>query len=92
MAHEPPTAHAVATGEAASTAGETLAERERAGADVERKYNKANAYVIANTVMRGALTAIYWLSPPQYPHAVFPTVARAEVWVKEKLAEAGVAL
>lgn len=38
MAHEPPTAHAVATGEAASTAGEALADRERAMLDFERQW------------------------------------------------------
>lgn len=38
MAHEPPTAHAVATGEAARHAGRTLAERERAMLDFERQW------------------------------------------------------
>lgn len=38
MAHEPPTAHVVATDEAASQAGRTLAERERAMLDFERQW------------------------------------------------------
>ena len=38
MAHEPPTAHAVATDEAASRAGRTLTDRERAMLDFERQW------------------------------------------------------
>lgn len=38
MAHEPPTAHAVATDEAASRAGRSLQERERAMLDFERQW------------------------------------------------------
>lgn len=38
MAHEPPTAHAVATGETARTAGQALSERERAMLDFERQW------------------------------------------------------
>ncbi len=38
MAHEPPTPHAVATGESARTAGQSLTERERAMLDFERQW------------------------------------------------------
>ena len=38
MAHEPPTPHAVATGAAARTAGQSLTERERAMLDFERQW------------------------------------------------------
>ena len=69
-----------------------LADHEHAVADIESRYNKANAYVIASAVLRGALTAIYWVSPPRYPHAVFPSTDRAEAWVRSKLIEAGIRL
>jgi hypothetical protein len=38
MAHEPPTAHAVATDETATRAGRSLTERERAMLDFERQW------------------------------------------------------
>jgi hypothetical protein len=38
MAHERPTAHAVATGDAANVAGEHLSERDRALLDFERQW------------------------------------------------------
>ena len=38
MAHEPPTAHAVATGDAAERAGDRLSDRDRAVLDFERQW------------------------------------------------------
>jgi flavin-dependent dehydrogenase len=38
MGHEPPTAHAVATGDAAARAGHQLSDRERALLDFERQW------------------------------------------------------
>lgn len=54
-----------------------------------RRYCVGNAFVITSTVVRGALTAIFWLQPPAAPSSVFGSFAAAEAWALEQLAAAG---
>jgi hypothetical protein len=50
-----------------------------------RLFNCGTAFVIPSTFVRGVLTAIFWLSPPQYPHDVFSTLDPARDWALERL-------
>ena len=46
-----------------------------------RRYCRGEAYVMSSALVRGALTAVMWLSPFEYPHKVFATVAEARTWL-----------
>lgn len=43
-----------------------------------KKYCKRGVFVISSSVVRGALTAIFWVQPLPFPHDVVATMAEAE--------------
>lgn len=47
------------------------------------------AYVITSPVVRGALSAVFWIQPLPYAHVVVPTVAEGEAWCRRRLDDAG---
>jgi hypothetical protein len=51
-----------------------------------RLYCAGAAFVISSAVIRGALTAIFWVQPPVYEHTVVPTVVEATAWARQRLA------
>lgn len=53
---------------------------------------KGTVQVAPGNVMRGAITAIHWLSPPPYPHAVVATFNQALAWCEQRATEAGLSL
>ena len=38
------------------------------------------AFITPNENVRGVLTAVFWQSPPDYPHAFFETAGEARKW------------
>jgi hypothetical protein len=42
------------------------------------------AFVTPNEGVRGVLTAVFWQSPPDFPHAFFETAAEARSWALEQ--------
>ena len=54
-----------------------------------RQHNVGIAFVIESAIVRGALTAILWLSPMAAPHKVVATPEQAERWLSELLAAEG---
>ncbi len=46
------------------------------------------AFVIPSTLIRGSLTAIFWLQPPPFAHTVVSHVAEARRWVEARIAAA----
>lgn len=77
---------------ASATQRRMQAEWMKAHETTLRRYSVGNAFVITSTVVRGALTAIFWLQPPAVPSDVFSTYAAAEAWALERLAAAGAAI
>jgi len=53
--------------------------------DVYRSRCVGNAFVIEGAALRGALTAIFWMTPAPYPYRTFPDVPSAERWALEQL-------
>jgi len=43
------------------------------------------AFVFDDPALRGALTAIFWMTPPPYQHRIFPDVRSADAWVTSRL-------
>jgi hypothetical protein len=66
-----------------------VAQGEARTAAFEARLNKGTAVVVANGVMRGVATAIFWLSPPSYPMRVFATFDDALAWVLTRIDSQG---
>ena len=45
---------------------------------------------VGNAVMRGVVTAVFWLSPPVYPYRITGTLEEAQRWAREALRAHGV--
>jgi hypothetical protein len=64
------------------------AERLRATYDVVGAGVVGVAHVIPSALVRGVMTAVYWLSPPPFPTYVAGTPAEAFAWAESRLAAA----
>jgi len=62
----------------------TLADHLAQHIDVYRRCAGC-AFVVDASFPRGALTAIFWMSPPPYPYRIFPDVESAERWALDSL-------
>lgn len=49
------------------------------------KYNRGQAFVVTNPLVRGLVNVIWTVSVPVYPHAVFRTKAEAVAWATARL-------
>jgi len=63
-----------------------LAEFEKRFEDHDRRYGVGVALVASNTIVRGLITAVFWLKPPVYPHRFFADRDEALAWLRERLA------
>lgn len=75
-----------------STQRRRIAEWMRAHANLISTYSVGTVIVVPSALVRGALTAIFWIQPMPCPHAVASTMAEAERWAEEKLRAEGIAM
>jgi len=54
-----------------------------------RRNSGGSAFVISNPLIRGALTAIFWIRPTPAPYIVVATRAEAERWARGQLRAQG---
>lgn len=54
---------------------------------VRTRYTLGTAFVINSPLIRGALTAIFWLTKYDTPYVVVPTLEEAEAWALKLLAD-----
>jgi hypothetical protein len=57
-----------------------------------KPYALGSAIVLESAIVRGALTAIQWISRPEQPSVYFGTLRPAVDWAIQKLEAAGVAI
>ncbi len=50
-----------------------------------QKFQVAVALVVPNTLVKGLVTAIYWVAPPGYHYKVFTDIEIARTWLQEQL-------
>jgi hypothetical protein len=50
-------------------------------------HNQGSAIVVPSAVLRGIMTAVFWLSPPKFPNQAFASIDAAMLWARQKLAE-----
>ena len=48
-------------------------------------YNQGSALIAPNAVVKGVLTAVFWLAPPKFPHQAFANEADAARWAQGRL-------
>jgi hypothetical protein len=53
----------------------------------DRRCNAGSALVVPNPWLRGVVTAVFWLSPPEYPHKLFSDLDSAIEWADGRLRE-----
>ena len=49
-------------------------------------WNHGSAIVAPNAVIKGALTAVFWMAPPKFPNQAFGSFDDALAWAKAQLA------
>jgi hypothetical protein len=71
-----------------SSAGQRrmFAEAELRLQEYDRVLCVGTSFVLSSPVMRGVVTAVYWLAPPVYPYRFFATMPEARRWAQEQLA------
>ncbi|MGB8332168.1 MAG: hypothetical protein WCE62_18725 [Polyangiales bacterium] len=50
------------------------------------RWNTGSALVVPKAWLRGLVTAVFWLSPPEFPNKLFSEPLEAEGWAKAQLA------
>lgn len=63
----------------------TFAAAEERMKEQDRRLCAGTAFVLTSSLARGAVTAVYWISPPVYPYAIRSTRDEAIAWATEKL-------
>jgi hypothetical protein len=61
---------------------------ERLGAALGKRC-VAQAIVMDSAIVRGAVTAVFWLQPPPWPIKTFASMEEADRWIRERIVEEG---
>ena len=48
-------------------------------------HNRGSALVVPNAILRGVVTAIFWIKPPRFPHELFTKPLEAISWADKQL-------
>ena len=64
----------------------------KANRETLQQYSLGTVFVISSAMVRGALTAILWMSPMPAGHTVVGTLEEGEHWAYERMVAAGVPL
>jgi hypothetical protein len=51
----------------------------------DRAYNQGSALIVPNALVRGIVTAVFWLKPPSFPNQCFPDAEQAFAWAEKQL-------
>jgi len=62
-----------------------IADWETANGELGPRYNRGVAFVTDSALVRGAMTALQWISPPKVPTVYEATMEAALVWARTRL-------
>ena len=71
---------------APATHRKALAEHLKRHEAFSARWNAGAALVVPSPWLRGLVTAVFWISPPTYPHRTFSEPLEAERWATKQLA------
>jgi hypothetical protein len=52
---------------------------------LDTRWNRGVAFIADNPIVRGIITAVFWISPPPFPYRVFRTPTEGREWLKSQL-------
>lgn len=58
----------------------------------DRRCTKGTALILSSALMRGVVTAIFWLYDPPFQHRTFSAPGDGQAWLRQVLGEVGVGL
>jgi len=64
-----------------------IAEWEATHGDRGSRYNRGVAFITESALIRGAMTALHWISPPKVPTTYHATMESARTWGTEQLGD-----
>lgn len=70
---------------APATHRKALAEHIKRHEEFSARWNAGAALVVPSPWLRGLVTAVFWVSPPKYPHETFAETLEAERWARKQL-------
>lgn len=65
----------------------TIADWENLNAERGSRFNRGVVVVTESALVRGAMTALQWLSPPRVPTTYEATIEAGESWARARLAK-----
>jgi hypothetical protein len=71
---------------APATQRKALAEHLKHFEAFSERWNAGSALIVPSAWLRGLVTAVFWVSPPKYPHKTFSELLLGERWAQEQLA------
>lgn len=71
---------------APATQRRALAEHHRRFEAFSERWNAGSALIASSAWLRGLVTAVFWISPPKYPHETFAELLPGERWARQQLA------
>lgn len=66
-----------------------IADWETANGDIGARYNRGVAFVTDSALVRGAMTALQWISPPKVSTVYEKSMEAARAWAATRLADEG---
>lgn len=48
-------------------------------------YNRGASLIVPNAIVRGMVTAAFWIKPPRFPHRLFATRSEGLRWAEDQL-------
>ena len=71
---------------APGTQRKALAEHLKQFEAFSERWNASSALIVPSAWLRGLVTAVFWVSPPKYPHKTFSELLPGARWAQEQLA------
>ena len=71
---------------APATQRKALAEHLKQFEAFSERWNAGSALIVPSAWLRGLVTAVFWVSPPKYPHKTFSELVPGQRWAQEQLA------
>jgi len=71
--------------EATARQRQILAQHLKRFEPLDTTWNVGTGFVVDNPLVRGFLTAVFWLSQPKFHHAEFGELEEAQAWCRARL-------
>ena len=70
---------------APATQRRAVSEHLKRHEEFSARWNVGSALIVPNAWLRGLVTAVFWISPPKYPHQTFADPEEALHWARRQM-------